>query len=621
VRPSEITLQKITQMIEHVIEGASCAIGILDPDGTIRVRAAASVPRQIVSALDDLSADSEAGLALRRTGGEAITYDLADDSALGTAELFRAHGFVLCRKAPVLAPGSGELLGALSVFHSATAKLARLEADLLDRALNMAAIAIERRRFESTLEYQALYDPLTGLPNRTLLQSRIQDALTRSNRLETGVAVLFIDLDRFKVINDSVGHALGDQLLREVTTRFKEPLRPGDTLGRFGGDEFMVVCSRIADEETAAATAQLFLDQLAAPIKIADGEIFVTASVGISFADDASVGAESLIRNADVAMYRAKDQGRNQYVVFQHQLDSRAVEQLALEQALRFAIDHDEFELYFQPAVRLADGAMTHVEALVRWQRPGHGLVFPNDFIPLAEETGLIVPMGWWILEEAAGRRRAAGAPGGTQVEVAVNLSAKQLASPDLLPIVGGARAHRVSPDRLCFEVTERRPGRRAGQEALLAIVLGVRLRSTTSAPNTRCSTRAPLRWPTTSRSTACSWRASRRRGPRRRRSSRGHRAGPVAQPHGDRGGRRDALPDGGAAGPRLRAGPGLPVQPARPGRRGHRAAGLATRLIRAPANEARGGPRSAVPAPHTRRRPRGRSQSRLRLRPGGAPP
>lgn len=455
--PLEITLQKITQMIEHVISNASCSIGILDADGAIRVRAAPSLPRQIVSLLDDLDPESAAGLEVRASQGEAIVYDLLDENPLGSTDLFAEHGFVLCRKAPVLAPGSGELLGALTVFHPNTERLSRIEADLLDRALNLAAIAIERRRFESTLEYQALYDPLTGLPNRTLLHSRIKDALTRAGRLDTGVAILFIDLDRFKVINDSVGHALGDQLLMEVTERFKEPLRPGDTLGRFGGDEFMIVCSRVPNEAAAAAAAERFMAKLKEPIRIDGGEIFVTASIGIAFADDTSVTAESLVRNADVAMYRAKDQGRNQLVVFQANLDLQAVEQLALEQALRHAIDNREFELHFQPVVRLSDGAMTHVEALVRWHRPGQGMVMPGVFIPLAEETGLIVPMGWLILEEAC--RQAAAwpdLPGGERVEIAVNLSAKQLASPDLMPTVLDVLDRTgLNTNRLCFEVTE----------------------------------------------------------------------------------------------------------------------------------------------------------------------
>jgi diguanylate cyclase (GGDEF)-like protein/PAS domain S-box-containing protein len=479
--PLEITLQKITQMIERVIEGANCSIGTLDPDGVIRVMAAPRLPRDLVTLLDDLTPDSDAGVDVRTSGGDALVYELRADTNLGPRQAFSRHGFVLCRAAPIMAPGSGELLGSLAVFHVENVRLSNLEADLLDRALNLSAIAIERRRFEAALEHQALYDHLTGLPNRALLKNRIEDALVRADRAGTGVAVLFIDLDRFKVINDSVGHALGDEVLQEVAKRFGARVRPGDTLGRFGGDEFMIVCNRIPNEAGAAAAAQRFLQQLDLPVDLDGGKIFVTASCGIAFAESSTTSPESLIRNADVAMYRAKDQGRNQYVVFQENLDLRAVEQLAMEQALRHAIDHGELEMYFQPVVQLATGAMSHVESLVRWNRPGHGVVSPGDFIPLAEESGLIVPMGWWILEEAA--RRAATwpvLPGGAAVEVAVNISARQLASSELLPTVQRVLARTgIEPGRLCLEVTESALVRDVAQakEALLQIKsLGVRV-------------------------------------------------------------------------------------------------------------------------------------------------
>ncbi len=455
--PLEITLQKITQMIEHSIESSLCAIGMLDTDGTIRVRAAPSLPRQVVNLLDEFNPRSEPGAALRDSGPDVMEYPLATDERFRDVSLLRDQGLQVCRVASLLAPGSGELLGALTVFHRSTDPLGSFETELLSRARNLAAIAIERRRFESTLEYQALYDNLTGLPNRTLLLTRIEDALRRAERVHTGVAVLFVDLDRFKVINDSVGHALGDQLLQLVAERLREPLRPGDTLGRFGGDKYMVVCNRVADEAAALAAADRFGKVLLEPFRLGAGEIFITTSVGISFAEDATVSAEQMIRNADVAMYRAKAQGRNQHAIFEAGRDQRKVEQLALEQALRHAIEAAEFELHFQPAVRLSDGAMNHVEALVRWHRPGHGMVMPGLFIPLAEETGLIVPLGWWVLERACEvTSEWPLLPDGESMQVAVNLSARQLAAPELHDVVTGVLARTgLDPSRLCFEVTE----------------------------------------------------------------------------------------------------------------------------------------------------------------------
>ena len=455
--PLEITLQKITQMTEHGLLGSRCAIGMIDSDGTIRVRAAPSLPRQVVNLLDAMGPRSAEADEIRASTGEFVVYDLLTDERFAHVAAFSDHGLVSCRVAPLHAPGSGELLGALSVFLDRDLLLGPLEMDLLARAMNLAAIAIERRRFESTLEYQALYDGLTGLPNRSLLRSRIDDALRRSSRVGTGVAVLFLDLDRFKVVNDSVGHELGDVLLQLAGERLREPLRPGDTLGRFGGDEFMVVCTRIADEAAAREAAARFANVLAEPFTLGGGEVFVTASVGIAFCADADISADALIRNADVAMYRAKAQGRNQQVVFTENVDQRKVEQLALEQALRNAIDAEEFEVYFQPAVRLADGAMTHVEALVRWHRPDHGLVMPGLFIPLAEETGLIVPLGWWVLERACELATAwPELPNGELVQVAVNLSARQLAAPELHDVVAGVLERTgLEPDRLCFEITE----------------------------------------------------------------------------------------------------------------------------------------------------------------------
>ncbi len=458
--PLDVTLIKITAMIERHLDSVTAVIGMLERDGVIRMRAGSDLPPEIRRFYDELPPTSPGGEVLRSGVGELFVFDLVDDDRWGAAAaLFATHGFTQARVATLRAPGSGELVGSLTVLHRIAVDLPSTDLDLVQRAMNLAAIAIERARFEAALEYQALYDPLTDLPNRALLSRRIQESLEGLARERVGgVAVLFIDLDRFKVINDSEGHAIGDLVLQQVAERFRHLLGSGETLGRFGGDEFMVVCHHLGGESQAADAAHRFAEQLHEPIVLADAsEHFVTASIGVAFTADPSVPAESLIRNADVAMYRAKDQGRNQRVVFQKKRDQPAVEQLTMERALRSAIEAKEFELHYQPVVKLADGSITQVEALVRWNRPQRGLVHPEAFIPLAEETGLIVPIGWWVLGEAVSQAAAWPLlPSGREIEMAVNLSARQLADTGLVEVVADALDHHgLDPARLCFEVTE----------------------------------------------------------------------------------------------------------------------------------------------------------------------
>jgi diguanylate cyclase (GGDEF)-like protein len=357
----------------------------------------------------------------------------------------------------IASPGTGEMLGDIGVYLPDSRLPTEEERQLLERATSLAAVAIERREFESALEHQALHDELTGLPNRTLLLDRIEQALARNRRLGHRLAVLFVDLDGFKLINDSLGHAAGDQLLRQVAARFAEAVRDGDTVGRFGGDEFLVLCEEVDDEAGAVAVADRLAQALEAPLEVADSEAFVRASIGVALAEpDGSVNAESLVRNADVAMYRAKAQGRDRTALFEEDLHRQVVARLDLERDLHRAIDDDQLVLHYQPIVRLADSQVVATEALVRWERPERGLVSPGDFIPLAEDTGLIVPIGRWVLERACRQaRRWADLPGGP-LEMTINLSGRQLARrgfvDDLEAIVA---ASGVDPTSLCFEVTE----------------------------------------------------------------------------------------------------------------------------------------------------------------------
>jgi len=318
--------------------------------------------------------------------------------------------------------------------------------------------AIERKRAEVLLAHQAMHDPLTGLPNRTLFLDRLEQALARSQRHPSSVAVLFLDLDRFKVINDSLGHETGDRLLMELAHRLSGVLRPGDTVARFGGDEFTILCDDIAGERAAAIIAERIAEAIALPFALEDDETFLTASVGIAMSSGAGSRAEGLIRDADAAMYRAKERGKARYEMFDEAMRARAVERLETENALRGAIERQELRVFYQPIVALEDERIVGMEALARWEHPTRGLIEPAGFVALAEETGQILELGAWVLRaacEQAARWRAT-VPGAESLRMSVNLSARQLAQPNLVDIVGGVLDDVGSdPHDLCLEITE----------------------------------------------------------------------------------------------------------------------------------------------------------------------
>jgi diguanylate cyclase (GGDEF)-like protein/PAS domain S-box-containing protein len=314
----------------------------------------------------------------------------------------------------------------------------------------------ERKDAESRLAHQALHDSLTGLPNRTLFLDRLEHALKRAERHHGGVAVLFVDLDRFKLINDSFGHAAGDRLLCDVAERLRRTLRPGDTIARFGGDELTVLCEDVDGEAGARAVAQRIAELFEEPFVVEDGEAFLQASVGIAVAA-AGAAPEDLIRDADAAMYRAKDHGRARVEVFDEAMRRDARERVATESALRRAIERDELCIHVQPVVGIDDESIAAFEALVRWNHPERGLVPPGDFIPLAEETGLIVPIGNWVLREVCRTlRRWEDDLGADWVQCSVNLSVRHLQQPDLVATVRAALAeHGLPAERLVLEITE----------------------------------------------------------------------------------------------------------------------------------------------------------------------
>jgi len=323
--------------------------------------------------------------------------------------------------------------------------------------ISVAADITERKRLAEQLRHQAFHDPLTDLANRALFHDRLEHALTRLDRRGGRLAVLLLDLDAFKTVNDTLGHAVGDQLLAMVAERLRAAMRPSDTVARLGGDEFVVLIEDVTGPAEAVAATQRLLGALAAPIPLASRDIPIRTSVGIVIAGP---GAEpgDLLRDADVAMYQAKGDGGNGFRVFDPSMRAAVVDRAELEADLRQALDHDQFRLRYQPIVDLRSGRVTGLEALVRWQHPTRGLLAPGSFIPLAEETGLLVGIGAWVLHHACQQTRywQATIPGCEQLGISVNLSAVQLAQPHLAGEVAQTLATTgLEPRHLTLELTE----------------------------------------------------------------------------------------------------------------------------------------------------------------------
>jgi diguanylate cyclase (GGDEF)-like protein/PAS domain S-box-containing protein len=314
----------------------------------------------------------------------------------------------------------------------------------------------ERMSYESQLEHQANYDTLTGLPNRNLLQDRLGQTLAYARRHERELALLFIDLDYFKNINDSLGHNAGDQLLKLVAARLAGSVREGDTVSRQGGDEFVVILSDVAAAEDVTLVTQKILHVMSESFDVDGRELYVTCSIGIALYPKDGKDGQTLLKNADAALYRAKDMGRNNAQFYAAEMNLKAMERLVLENGLRHALERNEFLLHYQPQVDLRSGEINGMEALVRWQHPELGLVSPVSFIPVAEESGLIVALGEWVLRTACAQNKAWQRAGLKPISVAVNLSARQFRQPNLVEVVAGIlRETELDPAHLELELTE----------------------------------------------------------------------------------------------------------------------------------------------------------------------
>jgi diguanylate cyclase len=402
-----------------------------------------------LSHVNRLSAGIEQ-LAQKTTDLVLLDLSLPDSNGIETFAKVYAHS----PKVPiiVLSGNDDQQLALYAVKSGAQDYLVKGK---IDSALLMKAMqySIERKRYQEELERQANYDALTGLPNRHLLNDRLKQAVF-TQRNTRSIAVVFIDLDHFKVINDSLGHNFGDEVLRHVGERLAAAVRDGDTVARLGGDEFVLILSDQTREDVIFRTMRRLIGKVSEPIMVADRELNITCSAGISLYPQDGPDVQTLLKNADAAMYRAKSQGRNTFQFYTAEMNELANERLSMEQNLRRAIDRDELLLHYQPRVNLRTGKVDGVEALLRWQHPQRGLIFPDRFIPLAEETGLIVPIGEWVLRTACAQGRAWRRSGHAPV-ISVNLSARQLWGGGLVRLVGEVIAKTGMAEHLELELTE----------------------------------------------------------------------------------------------------------------------------------------------------------------------
>lgn len=443
--PLADVLSSMIRLLESQITGAVCAALLCDDDGRhLKLGAAPSLPERYGKQIRGSLIGPDAGPSGRAVHWRQPVYvpDVTQDPHLGMQmESCGVHGYGACWAQPILSH-DGSALGVLTLFVRSPHEPTENEGQAIAMATRIAGIAIERSQAEQRIRHMANHDALTGLPNRTLLSDRLNQVLLHAQRYQRGVTVVFIDLDNFKLINDSLGHRAGDSLLKIVADRMVRCVRRTDTVVRLGGDEFVVVLFDQAPQGVdITVTIEKIRDAIREPVKLNDQNFQVTCSMGLASYPNDGLDADTLLMNADAAMYRAKEMGRNNYQLYTSEINIKVHEKLRLQEQLRHALANEEFRLVYQPQVDLRTEKIFGVEALLRWDHPTEGLVSPTTFIPLAEETGLIVPIGDWVLHTACYQNKAWQDAGMAAMTISVNVSARQFLQKDWVARVAHALA------------------------------------------------------------------------------------------------------------------------------------------------------------------------------------
>ncbi|HYY61470.1 MAG TPA: EAL domain-containing protein, partial [Burkholderiales bacterium] len=436
----------IEQAVRSVLEGLG--------GGAVAYLERSAAERQaVVRCVDGLAGDAPPNV-LAYEDGEALA-QILDGGAARIAPLPYAWAG---RSEAVLAPVAHEhgARGVLCALPEAHMFLGPEETRFLAAAASVLSAGLKRIESEGRLAFLAQFDALTGLPNRALLADRFAQMIVQARRRGAQLGALFVDLDEFKLVNDSLGHGAGDELLKDIARRLQATVRSGDTVARIAGDEFAIVLADLTRPEDAALVAQKLIEALAVPVDVRGHEVFVTASIGIALFPTDGNDAEALIAAADAAMYRAKQAGRNSFQFYTPEINQRTKARAVLGRELRRALEREEFRLVYQPKFELKSERPSGAEALLRWQHPSRGVVSPAEFIPILEESGLIVQVGEWVLRQACTDLRAWQARGARPLPIAVNLSARQFRQLDLAARIRSiVDAAGVAPELLELEITE----------------------------------------------------------------------------------------------------------------------------------------------------------------------